>query len=235
MPKLKGYLERKEGEILGIASTEAVDRDGEIIKQDGWDLENFKKNPVLLVSHNYQEFPVGKATEIQLEDNKLIFKAVFSEATAKAREAYQLVKEGILNAFSVGFIPREYDVKDQNIITKSELLEISIVPVPANPEAMVLAKSFKENNLAQHLAKHWLIDEEEKTDEEIKNDGGCPDCKCQKSEKGPDENATGVAESDESGEDSEEANEIDLKLIQRTTGMLQELCRELKQKGGVKK
>ena len=57
MRKLKGLLKVKEGEVEGIASTEMPDRDGEVIKQSGWKLDSYKANPVILVSHNYQEFP----------------------------------------------------------------------------------------------------------------------------------------------------------------------------------
>lgn len=149
---------------MGIASTEKMDRDGEVIKQDGWDLSNFKKNPVILASHNYHEFPIGKATNIKVEDKRLVFKAVFSQATQKAIEAYQLVKEGILKSFSVGFIPREYDEKDRSVITKAELLEISLVAVPANPQAIVTAKEFKDNGLAKELVKLWMLDEGEQKD-----------------------------------------------------------------------
>ena len=101
LKKFSGLLEKKEGEVLGIASNETPDRDGEIIKQDGWDLRNFKKNPVILASHNYHEFPIGKASNIKVENKKLTFKMVFSEATEKAKEAAQLVQEGILKSFSI--------------------------------------------------------------------------------------------------------------------------------------
>lgn len=226
--KLKGYLEIKEGEITGIASTEATDRDGEIIKQDGWDLKNFKQNPVLMLMHNYQEFPVGKVTDIAVEGKKLTFKAVFSQTLGKAKEAYELVKEGVLSAFSVGFIAREFDQKDQNIITKAELLEISLVPVPANPGAIVTAKTFKENEIAKFIVKNFDL-EEEKPVVEVK-----PAEEEIKPEKVEDITAE-VPKEDKVGEESDKASEIDLKLIQATVGHLQILCRELKQKGGVSK
>lgn len=157
---LKGFFEKKEGEIVGIASTDSPDRDGEVIKQDGWDLSLFKKNPVILASHNYHEFPIGKATNIKVEDNKLVFKMVLSKATEKAREAAELIQEGILNAFSVGFIPREFDAEKQEIIKKAELLEISLVSVPANPQAIVTAKGMKDNGMSKDLIKSWLTDDE---------------------------------------------------------------------------
>jgi HK97 family phage prohead protease len=227
MDKLKGYLKEKEGEITGIASTETVDRDGEVIRANGWDLLNFKENPVLMLMHNYQEFPIGKITDIAVEGKKLTFKAIFSQKTQKAIEAYELVKEGILSAFSVGFIAREFDPKDQNIITKAELLEISLVPVPANPEAIVMAKGFKENEIAKFIVKNF--DLEEKKEEEKEEE---------ESKKEPEEiqdNASVVEEPDKDGEESVKALDIDLKVIQKATGLLQEVCRELKKKGGATK
>lgn len=239
MQKLKGFLERKEGEIIGIASTDTPDRDGEVIKQEGWDLTNFQKNPVLLASHNYHEFPIGKATDIAVQDGKLIFKAVFSEATEKAKEAYALVKEGILSAFSVGFIPREYDQKEAGIITKAELLEISLVAVPANPAAVVLAKSFseqnEENELAKELVKYWSIKEEK--EEEEKEEGTPAEielpedrvlkCECGKSFIVKLASGDGNVEAGEEGEKVDES-ELDLKVLQRATGQLQELIHNLK-------
>jgi HK97 family phage prohead protease len=159
MNKLKGYLEKKDNEIMGIASTDSKDRHGEVIQQEGWDLKEFKKNPVILASHDSQSFPIGKATNIKVSNGKLIFTAVFSEATQMAREAYQLVKEGILNCFSVGFIPKARDEKDESIITNAELLEISLVAIPANSEAVVIAKSLTGNKFAEELIVKWVKDE----------------------------------------------------------------------------
>lgn len=224
MKSIKGYLEQKDGQIMGIASTEGTDRDGEIIKQDGWDLSNFGKNPVLMLMHNYQEFPVGKVVDIGVKDGKLTFTAMFSGATQKAKECYALVKEGILNCFSVGFIPREFDPKDQSIITKSELLEISLVPIPANPEAVVLAKTFKGNDIATYIVKNFLQEEDKKEENE-------EDVDTKKDSKLNLDSTTKVQQ-DKVREESAKALDIDLKVIQRTTGMLQELCRELKKKGG---
>lgn len=52
-----------------IASTEDMDRDGEIIKADGWDYTNFLKNPVIIANHTYNiENIVGKATKIEVAD-----------------------------------------------------------------------------------------------------------------------------------------------------------------------
>jgi len=231
--KLKGLLERQEGEIVGIASTEMPDRDGEIIKQDGWDLTNFKSNPVIMVSHNYQDFPIGKATDIFIDKQigRLQFKAVFSQATQKAKEAYALVKEGILNTFSVGFIPREYDQKDNSIITKAELLEISLVAVPANPGAIVLAKGMKDNVLAKDFVEEWNVKFPEKEVEEVI----CPHCK---NNINSDITTTEVIKTDDrtNGEDSGEGRDKDLiKIMQSAVGSMQKSLCEMKKKGGANK
>lgn len=254
MEKLKGYLEKKEGEIIGIASTASRDRDGESISQEGWDLESFRKNPVLLVGHNYSEYPVGKATDISVQDGKLVFKAVFSEATQKAKEAYQLVKEGILSAFSVGFIPRDYDKSDSSVITKAELLEISLVPVPANPEAVVLAKSFSEKNeIAGYIVRNFFNGDEKQAEGDVKEssqsaqertgeakdedegeDKDNTENDDTEAKEGVNNEITAGVGNDETGEEGDTASEIDLKLLQQTVGHLQLLCRDLKRKGGVK-
>lgn len=144
----KGYVEKSEENEglldVSVASSAIVDRDGEIIDQNGWDLKNFKKNPQLLWAHNIREVkpPLGKVTKIWFEGdgkNKVMkFKAVFDMADEFAKEIYRKIKEGFLNAFSVGFMPLE---REGNVYTKTELLEISVVPVPANPQALVEMRS----------------------------------------------------------------------------------------------
>jgi HK97 family phage prohead protease len=210
--KIKGLLQVKENEILVFASDETPDRHGEVIMVGGWELTSFKQNPVLLASHRSQDFPIGKATDISISNGKLIFKAIFSKATKEAREAYELVKEGILNTFSVGFIPREYDEKDGNIITKAELLEISLVSIPANPNAVVIAKSLENNGMAKELVLRELLEKQlsskDNTSEDVKTS---------------------------STEEKVTVEDINLKLVQRTVGYLQNLCKELKRKDGEKK
>jgi len=214
MIKLKGFLKKKEGEIVGIASTELEDRHGEVIKQDGWDLKLFKDNPVILASHQYQDFPIGKATSIRVKDNKLIFKAVFSEKTEKAKEAFNLIKEGILNAFSVGFIPKEWDKKKSNVITKAELMEISVVSIPANPQAVVTAKGMK-GDMIENMVKHWIVDYQKDIDKLTTSED--QKGKVKKSEK------------------KVEGRSLEYhKVLQRVTGDMQELCR-LAKNGGAKK
>lgn len=210
--KLKGNIEKRGDVFEGIASTEYKDRDGEVIKQDGWILENFKKNPVILASHNYQEFPIGKAIGVKVHEGKLKFKMMLTSATERGKEAIQLVKEGILKSFSVGFIPRERDEEDQKTITKAELLEISLVSVPANPEAVVTAKGLKDNKLAQSIMEHYLVD-----NTTTSKDKG-------------DVKANGKA----GGQRLSKVDAKNQKRLQMATGILQQVCRDMKEGGADK-
>jgi len=125
-----------------IASTASVDRQGDSIDQSGWDLTNFNQNPVLLWAHDYSELPIGRVTEIGVVDGALKAKFEFApaEGNPKAAQIQKLYEGGFVNASSVGLIPKE---RNGHIITRAELLELSLVPVPANQEALRMAVSNK--------------------------------------------------------------------------------------------
>lgn len=138
-------IERSDKGMLAVASTDVEDRDGEVISMEGWDLKAFKKNPVLLWMHNrstaHDGLPIGKAEDIRvrtIEGRKLLtFRPEYDDSTEFNRAVKKMVDNGLLNAFSVGFLPKD---KDGNMYTKVELLEISQVPVPANSEAMFIQR-----------------------------------------------------------------------------------------------
>jgi HK97 family phage prohead protease len=128
--------------IKFLISTDTIDRDGDSIDPKGWDLDNYKRSPVVLWSHDYSQPPVAKATSIEQTANGL---AAVAEFPAKgvypfADTVYELLKGGFLSASSVGFRPIDgapaEGRKGMNY-SKQELLEFSVVPVPANPEALV--------------------------------------------------------------------------------------------------
>lgn len=120
-----------------VISDESTDRQGEIIKQDGWKLDNYLQNPVVLFGHDSYDLPIGKTVDIYTEGDKTYAVIEFAAAIYdKAATIWEMVKGGILRTVSVGFINEEYE---GNELTKNELLEISIVPVPANPNAILLA------------------------------------------------------------------------------------------------
>jgi HK97 family phage prohead protease/HK97 family phage major capsid protein len=132
--------------ICGMASTADFDRAGDTISAEAWTkggLSNFEKNPIILFNHDYNK-PIGRATGLKVTENGLELKAKISKSAPD--HVAQLVKEGILGAFSVGF-----RVKDADYITETdglkikdaELFEVSVVSVPCNQAATFsLAKSF---------------------------------------------------------------------------------------------
>lgn len=138
--KIIANVEKTDKGYRAVASTAALDRQGESIDQSGWQLKNFKKNPILLWAHDHHEPPIGTAKNIKIEGEgkkaRLTFEPIFHEITERAKAIKALFEEGIMNSFSVGFIPIE---ADGNTFTKAELLEISAVGVPANPEARTMA------------------------------------------------------------------------------------------------
>ena len=126
-----------------ILSTSAIDRDGDTINQNGWELANFLKNPVALFAHDNRSLPVGMVANLRVEGGKLMGSVKMADMAANplAESVLRLVKGGFLNAVSVGFSPIEFERTDTGMrFIKQELLELSIVPIPSNPEALVTAK-----------------------------------------------------------------------------------------------
>jgi len=134
-------------------STEDIDRMGDSIRSAGWQLAPFKKNPVFMWGHDYSQPPIGRARRVWLdkETRRLMFNIEFADRDIYpfADTIYKLYKGGFLHATSVGFIPLEWEGKDEdnqapnrtgNVFTKQELLELSAVPVPANAHALVSAR-----------------------------------------------------------------------------------------------
>lgn len=132
-----------------VASDETVDRYGDVILVRGWDDTNFLKNPVFLWAHRSADPPIGKVISIERRMDKpaLLAGVQFAdkETYPFADTIFKLYKGGFVNAVSVGFLPLEYRPRVENGETvgtefiRQELLELSAVPVPANPEAVQLA------------------------------------------------------------------------------------------------
>lgn len=134
-----------------LASKEVIDRDNEIIKVKGINLKNYKNNPVVLWSHDKFSLPIGKTIKITKSKDELKMKVQFATAEEYpfADTVYRLVKGGYLNAVSIGFMADyekiEYDEKNRaRIFNSIDLLELSIVPVPANQEALTTGKTIKK-------------------------------------------------------------------------------------------
>lgn len=130
--------------IKGYASTNDVDRHGDIVPASVWEkgMENYLKNPVILAYHNHG-LPIGRMTEHTVDEKGLLVKARISQA---AGDVYNLVKDGVLTAFSIGFriVDAEYNSALELFVVKElELHEISVVSVPANQNTLFsLSKAF---------------------------------------------------------------------------------------------
>ena len=131
-----------------LASDESLDRDFDIIKMSGWQLENYIKNPVVLFCHKYDEPAIAACIKILKTKDSLILTHKFPTKGVypKADIIFSLYSEKVMRASSVSFLPLEWiPNKDEDgktllgrIFTKQELLEHSLVPVPANPNATIL-------------------------------------------------------------------------------------------------
>jgi HK97 family phage prohead protease len=128
-----------------IASDESVDRMGDVVRADGWDLSAYKANPVFLWAHDYTRTPIGRSDWVGIDGQRLLATMEFAP-TEFAREVETLYRQRFLRAVSVGFRARAFTFRKgphgtvEGIeYTKQELVEISAVPVPANPQALARA------------------------------------------------------------------------------------------------
>ena len=148
--KHKTHASTETGGLEFVLSDETPDRMGDIILAGGWDLENFKKNPIALFGHN-SDFPIGAWRDLRVEKNALRGHLELAPAGTSDRidEIRKLVQAGILRAVSVGFRPIETKPRPETkdnfglFFLRSELVETSLVSVPANPNALAVAKSLK--------------------------------------------------------------------------------------------
>lgn len=136
-----------EGRVRAIVSTEARDRDRDIIRQAGWELSNFLANPLLLASHDYYSLRsvIGQWESMEVVNGPRmegVARYLIGQGNEEADWAYKLAENG-LAAYSVGFIPKDFkQFKDGDgygyEFTRQELLEVSHVSVPSNPQALQL-------------------------------------------------------------------------------------------------
>jgi HK97 family phage prohead protease len=128
-----------------IASDATLDRYDEVIDPAGWDLTNYRRNPVVVDSHDYGSISrvIGQSLLTEVRDGKLLNRVKFALENPLGKLAHALVREGFIRSESVGFLPLESKRGDpdkgepRRTYTKQELLEISLVAVPANPAATI--------------------------------------------------------------------------------------------------
>lgn len=169
------YKSGYEGRVLSYTCSDAsVDRMGDVIKQEGWDTDNFKKNPVIMANHNYGEYPIGNALSVKVVNEKLKMEILFADkdVSEDADKAFKLAKTGFMKAGSVGFIPKEhhrptpedcdtYGMEKDGygvVFDKQELLEFSVCGVPANANA--IQESIGKGIVSKSDFKKFLSEDE---------------------------------------------------------------------------
>ena len=141
-----------------VASAKTVDRDGDVILPDAFKtgFSAYKNNPVIPWAHDIRFPPVAKASNFIWTEDIFGATATFGK-TPFAMEVFSLYKDGVMNAFSVGFlsvaVDREPVLPKQTGVTftKVDLLEISSVVVPSNREALIQRGSGHVRGLAKAI------------------------------------------------------------------------------------
>ena len=144
--------------IEGYASTNDVDRAGDVVSSSVWEkgIQNYLKNPIILAQHDHDD-PVGRMVDYRIDDKGLWIKARVSAAA----EIFNLVRDKVLTAFSIGFrvVDAEYNAAAEIFMVKElELVEISIVSVPCNQNTIFsLAKAFTHAEEYNEFKKQFAV------------------------------------------------------------------------------
>ena len=128
-----------------VLSDESVDRMGDVIRADGWDLAAFRKNPIALMGHSHEHI-LGVWENVRVEGKQLLGRLKLAKpGTSELVDTVRsLIDQRILKAVSVGFQPIEAEPRKSGggfDFIKSALHEVSVVSVPANPNALAIAKA----------------------------------------------------------------------------------------------
>lgn len=146
--KLKrGYfksINSDKKQVTGYVSTFEFDRDNDRFVKGSWDLKNYQENPVVLFGHDMSQLPIGKNISLTEDEKGLLAVTEFDQESELAMKIFSLMERKFLNAFSVGFMIKEWEMepigdgqKKGMAITAAELYEYSVVTVPANPGALI--------------------------------------------------------------------------------------------------
>lgn len=185
--KDKTEVKKSERAVISYISTGIKDRDGERLLPEGAMLDNYLKNPIVPGFHDYRSIPPAKNMWIKRDEKGLIAKTVFAK-NQRSDEYYKAYTEDVggtgplLNAFSVGFIPIDWEDTDQKALEKDpdlpkrtynkwELLEYSLVPIPSCPEALTIAveKGLISESFQKEL-EIWVVKDAEEKEIEVEKD-----------------------------------------------------------------
>lgn len=172
-------IDADKRQVEFIISTESEDRYRDKVSVKGWDLKNYKNNPVVLFGHMGNIPPVGKAVKIWKDTQALRAVAEFMprDISPFAHSIFRMYEEGYLRAVSVGFRALKYElIKDEDDewcggvhFLKQELLEFSAVPVPANPDALIAARQKGIDTMPFKSWAEQMLDDWGKTADPLKS------------------------------------------------------------------
>lgn len=140
-----------------VITTDSPDRERDVVTTPGIDTKNYERNPVVLFGHDYKSLPVGRCVSLVRSDNNITAMVEFATADLNpmAEQVYRMVKGGFLKATSIGFRPTKWAYNEERKgvdFAESELLEFSVVPVPANAEALIAASA---SGIDTKVLKDW--------------------------------------------------------------------------------
>lgn len=161
-------VDQEKKQIRFIMSTPVIDRHGEVVDQDGWDFKAFMENPVVLWAHDHYEPAIGQVVVIEKVNGNTEGVVQFAyDENEKAKTIFELCAGKYIRACSVGFRNKKWQYDEENdILTllENELFELSIVNIPANPEAIAKMKS-------KGLDASFIMDEQAAREDRFKGLG----------------------------------------------------------------
>lgn len=225
--------EENENKFHAVLSDAIEDRHGDIVEQN-WDLSNFKKNSVLLDSHDYSSIEkiIGKWQNISVKDGRLQGDIEFALENPLGLLAFRLAKGGYLNALSAGFIPLDFGENGE--ILKSELLEGSMVSVPANARTLIEKTLEKEAGATEKEAATPSPEEKDAKNENGSTEPSDHSPTPPKNDGGVEITENLVAEGVGEGV-SEGVAESSAVVTEQTHSLIKELHRELERRNGIMK
>lgn len=168
--RASGGNELGDREFEFLASDETPDSYGDVVRVEGWELKRYRKNPIVLFGHR-SDTPIGYSPKTAVDEarNALVSRIKLAdEGTSDFIDTlYKLMKQRIVRAVSVGFratkdveVIRDKEGNFQGLeFNGQELLEISVVSIPANPNSLSLAKSWgaKDSTLRRIVEQDAVV------------------------------------------------------------------------------
>jgi HK97 family phage prohead protease len=157
--------------IRGVFSTADVDRQGEVIEQTGWKLDEYMANPVVLFAHDHYQPAVAQVVEIAVDATGKLAGAIKFAAKEYefAATLFKLYAGKFMRAFSVGFMNNRYEIDQENDIVylkENTMYELSCVNVPANAMALAMAKG-----IDMKPVESWMAEQKDREDK-VKGEAG---------------------------------------------------------------